>query len=194
MQATSLPVADPAPVAELIMRAATLADAPALARLVEALNLSEGDPTGYVTAETMARDLARGQIAVVVAESAGAIVGYCLHHFGYEPTYAASGRYICDVYVVETWRRRGIARALIAQVARQAKAEGGCFVWWTAKPGNDAANAVYARLGSFSEPLIAHAVFDDAFETLAASGSARAGEEGRAAAQPPPTIALTSSR
>jgi ribosomal protein S18 acetylase RimI-like enzyme len=175
MQATSLLAADPQ---GAVLRDATLADAPALADLVEALNRSEGDPTGYVTAETMARDLARGEIAVVVAESEGAIVGYCLHHFGYEPTYAASGRYICDLYVVEAWRRRGIARALVAEVARRGKAAGGSFVWWTAKPGNDAANAAYARLGSFSEPLIAHAVFDDAFETLAAAGAARLGGEG----------------
>ena len=160
------------------LRSATVADAARIAELVEALNRSEGDPTGYVTAETMARDLDRSEIRVVVAEAAGSIVGYCLFHFGYEATYAASGLYIVDLYVIEGWRRRGVGRSLVAEVARRAKAGGGSFVWWTAKPGNDAANAAYAKLGSFSEPLVAHAVFDDAFEALAKAGGAlaKAGE------------------
>ena len=64
----------------------------------------------------------------------------------------------------------GVFGMRLAEVARRAKAGGGTFVWWTAKPGNEAANATYARLGSFSEPLVAHAVFDDAFEALVAAG------------------------
>ncbi len=170
MLATLLPEADPA---GLALRAATAADAPVIAELVEALNRSEGDPTGYVTAATMAHDLARGEISVVVAEASGSIVGYCLFHVGYEATYAASGLYIVDLYVIEDWRRRGVGRALVAEVARRAKAGGGSFVWWTAKPGNEAANAAYAKLGSLSEPVIAHAVFDEAFEALVAAGEAR---------------------
>ena len=155
------------------IRLATVADAPVVAELVEALNRSEGDPTGYVTPETMARDLTLGQISVVVAEAEGAVLGYCLFHFGYEATYAASGLYVCDLYVRPEARGQGIARALIAEVARRSKAAGGSFVWWTAKPGNAVANAVYATLRAHREPIVAHAVFDDAFEALVACGEAR---------------------
>ena len=154
------------------IREAVPADAPVVAELVEALNRSEGDPTGYVTAETMARDLARGQISVIVAEIADVIEGYCLFHFGYEATYAASGLYVCDLYVRPASRGRGIARALLAEVARRCAAEGGTFVWWTAKPGNAIAKEVYGKLNAHHEPVVAHAVFDEAFTALVAQGRA----------------------
>jgi len=121
----------------------------------------------------MARDLAAGRISVVLAEWSGAVVGYCLWHFGYEATYAASGIYVCDLFVRPEARGRGIGRRLLADVARQAEAQGGCFVWWTAKPGNTVANAFYAKLGAHHEPLVAHAVFDEAFAQLVAEGEAR---------------------
>lgn len=198
-----------------VVRSATPADAPVVAELVEALNRSEGDPTGYVTPETMARDLARGQIAVILAahaagsmvhagggvaqdagvemhdggapaQDAGAaahqgrvaaagagIAGYCLYHFGYEATFAATGYYICDLYVRPDARRRGVARALLAEVARRSEQDGGTFLWWTAKPGNEVACAVYDRLRAYREPVVAHAVFDDTFAALAAEGRAR---------------------
>jgi GNAT superfamily N-acetyltransferase len=156
------------------LRSATTADAAVLAGLIEDLNRSEGDPTGYVSTETVARDLAAGRISVVVAEAEGAVIGYCLYHVGYEATYAANGLYIVDLFVVEGRRRAGIGRALIAEVARRSRDAGGVFVWWTAKPGNAAANAVYLRLGAFSEPVIAHAVFDESFDRLVAAAEVRA--------------------
>jgi ribosomal protein S18 acetylase RimI-like enzyme len=169
------PILDPvAEVSAVTLRSATVADAPVVADLVELLNVSEDDPTGYVTPATMARDLAAGRISVLLAEDANGIAGYCLWHFGYEATYAASGIYVCDLYVRPAARGRGIGRALLAEVARRAKAEGGCFVWWTAKPQNEAANAFYAGLGGYQEPVIAHAVFDDAFDRLVAAAEARA--------------------
>ena len=183
MAAVPRPVADPI---DVTLRAAGVADAAVLAELVEALNISEGDPTGYVTPATVARDLAAGRINVLLAEAAGRVVGYCLWHFGYEPTYAASGSYVCDLFVRPEARGRGIARRLLAAVAHEAKAEGGCFVWWTAKPGNDVANAFYAKLGAHREPMLAHAVFDAAFDDLVAEGEARRARPavGRVAREP----------
>jgi GNAT superfamily N-acetyltransferase len=176
MQQASLPAAGGT--AGFAIRSATLADAPVIAALAEALNRSEGDPSGYITAATMERDLAAGRIEVILAESAGRAIGYCLFHFGYEATYAASGLYIVDLFVVAERRRAGVGRALIAEVARRAKAAGGVFVWWTSKPGNTIANRAYARLDAFSEKLIAHAVFDESFERLAAEGEARRRDDG----------------
>ena len=64
------------------LRSANVADAAVLAELIEDLNRSEGDPTGFVSAETVARDLATGGISVVVAEADRVVIGYCLYHVG----------------------------------------------------------------------------------------------------------------
>lgn len=155
------------------LRSASVADAAVLAELIEDLNRSEGDPTGFVSAETVARDLATGRITVVVAEAENVVIGYCLYHVGYEATYAANGLYVVDLFVAEGWRRAGVGRALMAEVARRSREAGGVFVWWTAKPGNVGANALYAKLGAFSEPVIAHALFDEPFDRLVAAAEAR---------------------
>ena len=159
-----------------VLRTAALADAAALAGLADDLSWSEGDPTGLITTETMVRDLAAGQISVVLAEVGDTVIGYCLYHFGYESTYAADGVYVVDLFVVEGWRRSGVGRALIAEVCRRSKEEGGIFVWWASRPGNEVANAAYARLATISEPVIAHAVFDERFEQLVADAEERAAQ------------------
>jgi GNAT superfamily N-acetyltransferase len=155
------------------IRVANIADAPRLAPLVQALSLHERDPTGFLSESGLAGVLAEGALEAVVVEAGGAAIGYCLHHFGYESTYTAKGLYIVDLFVAEAHRRQGVGRALVGEVARQAKARGGVFVWWTSKPGNAEAQAVYARLGAFTEPVLAHAVFDASFEALVAEGEDR---------------------
>jgi hypothetical protein len=59
----------------------------------------------------------------------------------------------------------------VAEIARRARADGGCFVWWIVNPGNRAAAAFYTGLGARAEPLSAMVVHGPAFDALA--GSAR---------------------
>lgn len=148
-------------------------DAATVAALVEALNAHEGLPQGHATPAAMRRDMKRAAITVLLAEAAGEAIGHCLYHYAYESTYAAEGLYIVDLFVVEPWQRQGVGRALVAETARRAKSMGGVYLWWTAKPENDRANAAYAGFGAFREPVIAHAVFDESFERLVAEGEAR---------------------
>ncbi len=155
------------------LRAASACDSALLMPLIRALSLHERDPLEFLDEGALAEALAEGALEGLVAESGGAAIGYCLHHFGYESTYTAKGLYIVDLFVAEAQRRQGVGRALVAEVARLAKARGGVFVWWTSKLANTQAHAAYARLGAFTEPVLAHAVFDDAFEALVAEAASR---------------------
>ena len=126
-----------------MIRQAEPRDAAALAELAEALNREDGEPLGHVTAETMRRDFLSPDRAgfALIAELAGAPVGYATAHPGYDPTLALRGTYLGDLYVVPSARRRGLARGLVAGVAAKTRRQGGAMGRWTSKPGNAAAGA-----------------------------------------------------
>ncbi len=157
----------------LQIRAATAEDAPTIAELGRALNLHQGDPLEHFTAAAVRRDGfgEAPQFTVLVAERDARILGYALFCDAYESSYAARGLYLCDLYVRPQDRRQGTGRALMAAVAREAKARGKSFVWWASKPWNSEAQAFYRALGATDEPVLAHVVSDRALEALAAGSS-----------------------
>lgn len=167
------------------IRPASPADADALLRLVRGLNEHLGGEPGRMTSEVLVRDLfcPEPKLAVAVAESAGAVVGYAAWCGAYETEHAMAGVYLIDLYVDPPARRRGIARRLMAAVAAAARARGRGFVWWTALPTNTEAAAFYASIASHSEFMVAHALFGERFEVLADEAGrdeAGGGEEVRA--------------
>lgn len=147
-----------------MIRLARPGDEAALAALAEALNREDGEPLGFITAGTIHRDFLSDDPAgfALVAEEEGQAVGYATAHPGYDPTRALRGSYMGDLYVQPRFRRRGIARALLARVAAETRKRGGVMVWWTSKPGNAGAAAFYAALGAESEPLTAWQLQDGA--------------------------------
>lgn len=156
------------------VRAATAHDGAAVAELARGLNAQEGDPTEHFDAAAFVRHGVgdRPAFETLVAEVDGRIVGYALFHDSWDTAHAVRGVYLGDVFVRPEARRAGVGRALLAGVARAARARDARFVWWTAKPGNRAALAFYARLGARSEPVVAHALAWGAFERLADEGAA----------------------
>ncbi|CAH0237699.1 N-acetyltransferase [Roseomonas sp. CECT 9278] len=154
----------------LRVRPADPQDAVALGTLIAALNRGEGNPC-LVGAGDLQRDLI-GRALVFVAEGADRrLLGYATGHATYETGHAECGVYVGDLFVVPEHRRQGIARALLAALARAGHEQGARHLWLTAQPRNTAAHAFYRRLGSRGESVLAFAVVQQDFLNLAAEAT-----------------------
>lgn len=148
------------------IRPALASDAAVLAVLAEEFHVAHGDPTGFLTADTIRRDGFGDdpEFQVLVAEAgAGDLLGYALFHDGYEPAHAAPGVYIADLYVRPAARRLGLGRRLIAAVAADARSRGRRYDWWVAQAANTEAQAFYRTLASVELSTFAYAVVEDDF-------------------------------
>lgn len=91
--------------------------------------------------------LASDGFIAIAAEQGGAVVGglaaYVLRKF----EQARSEIYIYDLAVAEAQRRQGIATALIAELQRIAAQRGAYVIFVQADLGDDAAIALYSKLG-----------------------------------------------
>lgn len=154
----------------MILRRAHANDAGALHGLMLALNADQGDPTDLLSPDHVARDIiANAACIVIVADHGdGTLIGYATGHPTYETGHAEHGLYVGDLYVAPAHRRQGIARAMLAALARAGHARGARHLWLTAKDGNRAAHAFYRRLGARGEAVMAFAVAEQDFRNLAA--------------------------
>lgn len=155
------------------MRRAGREDAEALAALGRALTAQQGDPTTYFTAEAVRRDGfgETPRFEAWMAEIDGRAVGYALVvPAAYETAYAKAGIYIQDLFVVPEARRRGVGRALMAAVAAETRRRGLEFMWWASRTWNTEAHAFFRTIATAEEPVLAFAVFGEAFEALADEG------------------------
>ena len=162
------------------IRPAEPEDAATLSRFGRALSRLEGDPTSHFTEAAVLRDGfgRKREYRALVAELDGRPVGYTLDHDAYDSAWAEKGVYLIDVYVLPRARRKGVARALLAAVARAAQRRRRSFVWWASKETNAEAHAFYASLGASSQRIRAHSLTSAAFENLAEEGKA-AHDQGR---------------
>jgi aminoglycoside 3-N-acetyltransferase I len=92
--------------------------------------------------------LSSSQLIAIAATTSGArVVGglaaYVLPKF----EQARSEIYIYDLAVDAAWRRRGVATALIARLQDLARARGAYVIYVQADQGDDAAIALYSKLG-----------------------------------------------
>jgi len=161
-----------------IIRLAVARDADALAALAEEFHIAHGDPTGYLTAEAIRRDGfgADPEFVVLLAEGEDGLLGYALFYDAYEPSYAARGVYMADLFVRPVARRLGLGRRLIAAVADHGRRRGRTYVWWVARAENTPAHGFYKTLASVELDTKAFAVVLDDFAALAdehAAGGAR---------------------
>jgi aminoglycoside 3-N-acetyltransferase I len=116
-----------------------------------------GDPRTHAEARPGAdylRRLLSGDSFVAIAALSGeAVVGglaaYELRKYEQE----RSEIYLYDLAVAEGHRRQGIATALIAELREIARERGAWVVFVQADPGDDAAIALYTRLGTREDVL-----------------------------------------
>lgn len=149
------------------VRSARFGDAERIASMANQLaRLTTGAP-GRMTAAAVRRDLIDDtDLNCIVADRAGAAVGYALWSAAYETAFAARGVYLSDLYVEEGHRGQGIARSLMRELALICSAQGGRFIWWAVTPDNARAQRFYDTLGATSDPVDARAIFEAPFREL----------------------------
>ncbi|MBI1777704.1 MAG: GNAT family N-acetyltransferase [Proteobacteria bacterium] len=148
------------------VRLATVSDIPVLATLVAEL-LQHYDmhvPSKRDISRAIAAQLARGDFLLAVEDDD--LLGFASYvvlfpGLGMEPQL-----YMKDLYTAAAARGRGVAKALLRGLARNAKELGCVRIDWTAEQDNTQAQAVYRALG-------ARIVEDKIYYRLDASAIAR---------------------
>jgi GNAT superfamily N-acetyltransferase len=133
----------------LLIRAAAISDAPLLLRFIRELAEYEHQPNAVVIEEeTLIRDGfgLRPKFRSLIAEWDGEAIGYALF-FDIYSSFKGSGIFLEDLFVRETFRGRGIGRALLSQLARIARQEGTYGIRWEVLDWNESAIRFYKSLG-----------------------------------------------
>jgi GNAT superfamily N-acetyltransferase len=148
----------------LNIRPATPADVPTMLRFVHELAIFEREPDAVIaTGADLLRDgfsLApdgtalntpprfRALIADLTQDGTTAPAGFALFFTSYSTWLGHHGLRLEDLYVTPALRQRGIARALLTRLAQIAIDEGCPRLEWDVLDWNEAAIAVYHRLGA----------------------------------------------
>ena len=91
--------------------------------------------------------LSSGTFVAVAARSESKVVGGLAAYFLRKFEQARTEIYIYDLAVDEAFRRRGIATAMIEELKKVAIAKGAYVIYVQADHGDDAAIALYSKLG-----------------------------------------------
>jgi GNAT superfamily N-acetyltransferase len=136
------------------IRPAVIGDAEAIAEMAREfatyLHALGEDVTYRLTPERIRRDGFGPDpaFAGIVAEQDGALLGYLLHHPGYDTDRAEPYLVVCDLFVREAGRRQGVGRALMSAARAHCRSVGGSGLFWSVFKPNKAALAFYRGLGA----------------------------------------------
>jgi GNAT superfamily N-acetyltransferase len=144
----------------LLIRGATAADVPELLRLIGELAEYERLRHQVVASEAqLAAALfgPRPEAEALLAELDGAPAGFALFFHNFSTFLGRRGLYLEDLFVRPAFRRRGVGRALLVQLARLAVERGCGRFEWSVLDWNQPAIDFYRSLGA--EPLSDWTVF-----------------------------------
>ena len=155
-----------------MIRAARGEDAGQVAALFNAINSLDGTPppvamtAAHVTQHLLGPD---PWSLLRVAEADGVIAGFITASPAYDSERAAGCFIIVDLYVRPDFRRRGIARALMAAIAAEGRRRGAGCLWWGVDDGDEEATAFYIAIGAGVEDhFTGRILIGAAYDTLAA--------------------------
>lgn len=111
----------------------------------------------------------------LLAEAGGEAVGVAVVNWLFPTKEFLPGLFLKDLYVRPAWRGRGVARALMAELAALAARNGHPRIDWTTDHGNAAATALYRDLGAAVEEKHFFRVRREGYEGFIAR--ARGGED-----------------
>lgn len=148
------------------------ADAERVVAMIAALSAHEGAPPPPMqAADLIGWSLGEdARFSAIVAEIDGTAIGYALFHDGFHIGRGRPGTLLMDLFVEPGFRRRRIARALLAAVARATLERGGDWITWQAHPRNAEALAFYESVGARRYAAADYELADTALASILESG------------------------
>jgi len=135
----------------LEIRPAVREDVPQILALVRELAEYERAPHEAVATEADMADAlfgARPGADALMASLDGDVVGFALYFTNFSTWLGRRGLYLEDLFVRPVARGRGVGRALLAELARIARARGCLRMEWSVLDWNEPAIGFYRRLGA----------------------------------------------
>ena len=153
--------------ADVHIQSATVDDVPLVLGMIRALADYERLGDAVVATEESLRDTLFGErpsAEVVLARIGTEAVGFAAWFRTFSTFLGRPGLYLEDLFVVPQWRGRGVGRALLAHLAREAVAGGCGRLEWSVLDWNAPAIGFYRSLGA--QPMDEWTVFRVTGDTL----------------------------
>ena len=133
---------------DTLLRRATLDDLDAVAPLFDAYRQFYSQPTDVMRArDYLQARMTFGESVVLVAERAGQVVGFTQLYPIFSSVRTARTWLLNDLFVAESARRFGVARALLDAAANFAREEGAAGLMLETTRDNGPARALYRAAG-----------------------------------------------
>jgi ribosomal protein S18 acetylase RimI-like enzyme len=158
-------------VSDARLRPAKAQDAALIGRMVDGLLRSLGEPTfTFDPTARLSRDGfgAAPRFEAIIAERQAEPVGYALFWPIYDSEIGSPSLFLSDLMVSEQERGRGIARDLMAEIARRTMAAGIPRLVWEVLEANTRARAFYRKIASEDDRSIVVNCADENFQRLLA--------------------------